>query len=251
MKCLTVTMCLLLPLLMNAADHKWSGKEYTQWTPAETEQVLNDSPWVKHAQAFIGTTDEDARTYPVKGPSARDIGLGGRGVSDDNWDGGVGKMQRGTDPTLPVTVRWDSALPVREALLRSHGLELRDTENTLSQPDKYYVITVFGLAQARKPAVDESGNPSQTDPEQDRFWMTRTRQGLLDQARLMRKGKKAIAPDDARIDPATGAVQLFFPKTDPITLADKEVFFGTTFGSIRLVQKFRLKDMTYKGKLEL
>jgi hypothetical protein len=57
-------------------------------------------------------------------------------------------------------------------------------------------------------------------------------------------------PEDVRID-ESGNVRVFFPKTDAITLEDKEVVFGTAFGSIRVSQRFRLKDMVYKGKLEL
>ncbi|MBV9265303.1 MAG: hypothetical protein JO061_03955 [Acidobacteriaceae bacterium] len=136
-------------------------------------------------------------------------------------------------PTLPVTVRWDSALPVREALVRSHSAEARDTENTLATRDKYYVLTILGLGTA--------GNSDKT----------MLRQGLLNEARLMRHGKKPIMPEDARIDEKTGTIQIFFPKTDPITLDDKEVAFGTVFGTVQVIQRFRLKDMVYKGKLEL
>ena len=247
MKFVSGIACLCLPLLLLAGE-KWAGKDYSQWTAEDAGRVLDDSPWVKHAQAYLGTTDEDARTYPVQAPTPREAGLGGRSASDGNWDGGVGRMNRGTDPTLPVIVRWDSALPVRQALLRSHAAGVRDTENTLSQPDKYYVIAILGLAPARKSPVDSSTGD---DIDRDQFEMTRTRQGLLNQARLMRRDKKAIVPEDARIDPSTGTVQIFFPKTDPIAAADKEVTFGTMFGTIRVTQKFRLKDMMYRGKLEL
>ena len=242
MKLATLAIVAGLPLLLLAADRKWASKDYTEWSAAETERVLADSPWVKRAQASYGTTDEDARAYPVKAPGPREAGLGGRGVSDGNWDGGVGRMQTGGDPKLPVTVRWDSALPIREALLKSHAAEAGETPNTLSKPEKYYIVAVIGLAAARKVSSENA--------ERDQFEMTRTRQGLLNQSRLLRRDKKAIVPEDARID-ESGNVRVFFPKTDAITLEDKEVVFGTAFGSIRVSQRFRLKDMVYKGKLEL
>jgi hypothetical protein len=237
-----------------ASDHqKWLSTDYTQWTSSEREQILNDSPWARQATAFFGTTDEDARTYPVQMPTPRDAGLGGRAVSDGSWDGGVGRIPRGGTPTLPVTVRWDSALPVREALFASHSPDNRDTEHTLAQPDKYYVIAVIGLARGRQPAPADPDGPDSDAVNQQRtpFDMTQTRQGLMNFSRLTVKGKKPIVPEDVRVDEATGRIQVFFPKSDPITMSDKEVYFTTTYGSIKVTQRFRLKDMTYKGKLEL
>ena len=55
----------------------------------------------------------------------------------------------------------------------------------------------------------------------------------------------------AALDAATGAIHLFFPRTAAINLKDKEVLFATRFGSMKIEKRFRLKDMTYRGKLEL
>lgn len=70
--------------------------------------------------------------------------------------------------------------------------------------------------------------------------------------RLLVKGRnRPIVPDDVKLDEKTGAIHFFFPRTDPITLDDKDVTLSSQLGSMRLVEKFRLKDMTEKGKLEL
>lgn len=236
-----------------AADHqKWISNDYTQWTPAQTAQMLAYSPWARQATAFFGTTDEDARSFPVQMPTPRDAGAGGRAVSDGKWDGGVGRIPRGGTPTLPVTVRWDSALPIREALLASHAPENRDTEHTLAEPDKYYVITVIGLARGHQVTLS---NPDSTESPANEgrtpFDVRQTRQGLMNLSRLTPRAKKPIVPEDVRLDEASGRIQIFFPKSEPIVASDKEVFFGTTYGSIKVTQRFRLKDMMYKGKLEL
>jgi hypothetical protein len=42
-----------------------------------------------------------------------------------------------------------------------------------------------------------------------------------------------------------------FPKTTPITEDDKEVEFNVKIGDFSIRQKFRLKDMVVKGKLDL
>ena len=212
-----------------AAGPKWLSQDHTRWTPEQVEQILSSSPWARQTGAIFASTDEDARTYPVPLPTPHDAGLAGgvsssNGSTDGHWDGGVGRLPRGGTPTLPVTLRWDSALPLRQAL-RIQGIE--------APPDNAYVIGVIGLVPAR-----QSLTPGM-------------RQGLLNQARLMPRGKKAIAPEDVRMDEATGTLWLFFSKKDPIAIGDKEVTFGTTFGSMKVIQKFRLKDMIYRGKLEL
>jgi hypothetical protein len=42
-----------------------------------------------------------------------------------------------------------------------------------------------------------------------------------------------------------------FPRTDPITLDDKEVELDLKLGTMEAKRKFNLKDMVYNGKLEL
>ena len=121
-----------------------------------------------------------------------------------------------------MLVRWDSARPVREALLKTHAPELLDTEHTLADADKDYVITVQGLAPARKPA-----NPDADDEESHSaaapFDAKGIRLAFFSSARLTRSGKKPIEPEDVHLDEATGKVQIFFPKSDPITVDDKVV----------------------------
>lgn len=202
------------------------------------QKLLNDSGWCKHVQGYIGTTDEDPHTYQVKGPSARDIGMGG---PDKNEWFPVGKLPATKMPTLPVVVRWDSAQPVREALVKSHAPDATDTEHTLDTPEKYYILTVVGLAAPDKAKTAEEAHDAET----------RMRQGLLNESRLMLRDREPIVPEDARVDEQSGEIHLYFPKDKPITLQDKEVVFGTIFGSVRVIQKFRLKDMQYHGQLAI
>jgi len=167
---------------------------------------------------------------------------GTRGVTDGKWDGGVGRAIDDSAPKLPVTIRWDSALPVRQALLRlrsgEHLSGSQDVKGKLDKspndPQKDYIITVIGLLT----------NHETRDRE-------RLRKELIGDARLMRTGKAALMPENVVPDTSAGAIQLFFPRTDPIRLTDKEVTFDMQFGSIRVEKNFRLKAMIYKGKLEL
>ncbi len=214
------------------------NKDPSQWTSAEVQRILTDSPWAQQAMAAFGKPLEpdDMPVTPPLGPQG---GMSGaRGASDGRWDGGIARNTGiGESPMLPVTVRWDSAEPVRQALTRSKedGVPI-----AAERAARDYVITVIGLVPASNPA-----RPAQSanDPAQI--------QGFLVNSRLIARGQPSIAPDDAVIDEATGAVHLFFPRTHAITANDKEASFVTRYGSVSVQKKFRLKDMLYKGQLAL
>jgi hypothetical protein len=50
---------------------------------------------------------------------------------------------------------------------------------------------------------------------------------------------------------ADGRILFYFPKAEPITLGDKTVEFRLIAGRTEIRKKFPLKEMEYKGKLEL
>lgn len=235
------------------ASQAWSAKDYTQWTPEEVQRILTASPWAQEAGASFdaaATADDTPAAPPL--PGAAQAGMAGRnGVSDGHWDGGVGRNVRGGMPSLQVLVRWDSALPVRQALLRS-----ADKDYDLNQANKDYIITVLGLvpagtyrragrldAPSTSDTLDSTGRDAH-DPEE-------MLEGLMATSRLLPRGLAPIAPEDVKLDPATGAIHLFFPRSQPIRPSNKEVAFSTRFGSMKIAKTFRLKDMVYKGKLEL
>jgi hypothetical protein len=230
---------LLLTALAFAGSASWTNKDPAQWTAADIEKILNDSPWAQQAMASFGTPLEpdDMPVTPPPGASATGM-QSGRGVSDGRWDGGIARNTGvGETPSLPITVRWDSALPVRDALSRSQrGAGSAVDERTA----KDYVISVLGLVPANTTASPE--HPA-NDPAQI--------QAFIGNSRLVPRGEPEIVPESAEIDAATGAVHLFFPRAHAITPADKEVTLFTRFGSVRVQKRFRLKDLMYKGRLEL
>ena len=161
---------------------------------------------------------------------------------------------------LQVTIRWDSALPVREALVRS-----KQSDETLARSATDYILTVIGLwpgqrqPQQTEEAEDNSlgGAPPEAravrlPPPPAPEKLGQMRSGLMAATKLLVKGRgNPITPDDVKLDEKTGAIHFFFPRVDPITLNDKEVTLVTQFGSMRVSEKFRLKDMVIKGRLEL
>ncbi|MDQ2712477.1 MAG: hypothetical protein M3Y24_09665 [Acidobacteriota bacterium] len=213
------------------ASQPWKAGSAANWTAGDAQRVLNDSPWAQSAAASFGATGEEDEPPPGPSIDVPQAGMAGpHGASDGRWDGGVGRRPRGGPPVFNVVVRWDSSLPVRQALDRTHTPSVYKPE----QIPKDYIITVLGLVPA-----SPGSNPSEMLA------------GVMRYSRIWPKDKPPIGPDDAKLDEATGALHLFFSRKRKIEPNDKEVTFQTRFGSLSIVKRFRLKDMLYNGQLEL
>jgi len=69
---------------------------------------------------------------------------------------------------------------------------------------------------------------------------------------LNRKSKEPIRPEVVQAAQQSQNSFLFlFPKSDAITLEDKDVEFATRIGPLEVKRKFKLKDMVYQGQLSL
>ena len=253
------TLLLFAPFVF--CSESWGHKNPEQWTAQDVARILTDSPWAKQGSVRFPVTIEHDESPGSAQADPNAAGVGSRagmplpGGQTGRWDGGVGRDRSGV-PTLPVTVRWDSALPVRRALIRSGG-----SDETLARSATDYIVTILGLwpgetSQRTEPAEDNSLGAvppgTQTLPAQSpREELGHMRQELMNSTKLLPKGQAGIAPDDVKLDEKTGAIHLFFPRNKPITLNDKEVTLSTQFGSMYVIERFRLKDMTEKGKLEL
>jgi hypothetical protein len=239
----------------------WSHKPPARWTSEDVQHILTDSPWAKQGSARFPQILEHDESPGSAQADPNAAGVGSRagmplpGGKIGRWDGGVGRDPGGL-PSLPVTVRWDSALPVRQALMRSG-----EANEMLARSAADYIITIVGLWPGERPKTAEpddddswSANPSDIPTEHEKPGppgLGHMREELLGSTRLLLKGQKPIAPEDVTLDGKTGAIHFFFPRTSPITLKDREVKMTAQFGSMRVVEKFRLKDMTDKGNLEL
>ena len=220
-----------------AAQQPWS-KDPSQWSKADVDRILNSSPWAQSAEARFSVTGEDEQDprAALPPPAATTTMAGRQGVTDGAWDGGVGRMPRGGTPTLPVAVRWKSALPVREALTKT---DPNRRSPFLDRAPTEYILSIEGLVAAQK-----SG---QLDDPADRQRML---EGVMTMSRLTYRGH-LLRPDDAQLDSKSGELYLFFPRSEPIQEKDKEVRFDTRYGSLLVTKVFRLKDMAYNGRLEL
>lgn len=239
----------LVGALCLAAALPWHKKP-EQWTSEDAQRIISNSPWAQPASAtFPDPRKDDVPQSVYSLPGAAEAGIAGsRGATDGRWDGGVGRNTGGgLLPTLSVIVRWDSALPVRQALLRL------EQGSSLGEP-KYYLITVEGLVPAghyKDAAKLEGKSSSDESITENSANSERVLEGLMANSKLIVRGHAPISCENAKIDPKTGAVHLSFSRTVEIKRSDKEVAFITRFGSLLVEKRFRIGDLTYDGKLEL
>ena len=150
-------------------------------------------------------------------------------------------------------MRWESAAPVQQALSRRpEQLQIDDTRGDRakaapeSEAKDSYVIAVLGLRMPdrRFGSGNDSDEPNDT---------SRMRERLMRATTLTVKGRAAIAPSDVKVSSEYGQndARFFFPRTNPISLDDKEVTFESHLGPVKIEQKFHVKDMLYRGKLAL
>lgn len=267
-----------------AAD-TWTSKEPSDWSSEDVNRILHDSPWAKIASATFqgrnpGSAD-DGGGMGRRGGMGGGGGMGGMGggggmggmggggmggmgggmgrgggMGEGGWGGGRGRGEGGGQPGFTPTVRWESARPVLEAQKRMNPDYKLIPDAAEGQTADPYVISLSGMPMRgqgmggqRPEGMDDAGNGQQRrqrDPAQ-------MKQTFLEHTQLVRKNKPAIAPSDVQFSNGESReIRFLFPRTDdPISLDDKEVAFVTQMGPMKIEKKFRLKDMTYKGKLAL
>jgi hypothetical protein len=246
----------LLPIsvaLVCAADQPWKDKQVAEWNADDAKQILTDSPWAKTVKP---TMDRSAQSNQRRsgGGMGRGggIGMGGVGIGLPGMGGGRrggmggpggggypgGGRRSGTDDgtgtdyneAAPLKVRWESALPIREAELKA-----RDTSAPTLDAD-HYAIAVYGVP-SRMAGGDTKSLANQ----------------LKKQATIKRDGKKNLKPSSVEVlqrDDGPVIVYLF-PRSKEITRQDKRVEFDAKIGRLQLAQSFYVDDMNYQGKLEL
>jgi hypothetical protein len=260
-------------LVLFAAD-SWKTKDASQWTSEEINKVLSDSPWAR------GKTVQPQQSQMVRRGDGGGIGRrggfgypgcggvggypggvgggypGGGGGGGGGYPGGSNGGDGSQAGPMNLTIRWDSALPIQQALMRQGGGESDELKAAVAATEKYYVITVLGL---RMPRQRDRSNDSD---DSDNNGGTRGRRGqnndalrsqLLDAAQLAPKGKSSIYAQDVQIAGPDGSlgVRFLFPRTNPISVGDKEVDFILDIRRTKVEEKFRLSDMQYEGKLAL
>lgn len=238
---LVQSLCLVLAAVhLIAADPVWKTKTADQWTEEDAKQVLDNSPWARQIGAVITRrlTEDQLREAGQMGQprTVGNVGVDPKGsgpkISPNVFSGPGGDDRSPRSRPQPITLRlrWESALPIRLAELKSH-----EVEPPTLQGDGYS-IAVYGV-----PGGDFKGDP------------TKLGEPLKSLAALKRAGKKDVRPIAAEVFLRENSVVVvyLFPLSAEISRKDRQIRFEAQIGRIVLAQDFELSEMEFAGKLEL
>jgi hypothetical protein len=243
-----------LPGPLHAAEF-WETKPFPEWSDKELQRMMINSPWSKQISVPMDSPEAarrraQARNEPLASglpdpsntpdPTAPDGARGGRGgaLSGGNMDNPTAAPNI---PLIPISIRWISALPIKQAQMRAkYGKEAAtspEAQKFLGQKPTLYILAIAGI-----PGLLVSAGGGD-----------RTREEMSKSTSLTVKGKEPFRPAAVQFVPNGGNVDVIvgFERTSEITLDDQEVEFSSLIGSVTVKYKFKLKDMAIKGKLEL
>jgi len=230
---LCTTLLVLSALTLTGADQAWKNKQYPEWTEDDAKEVMTNSPWAKTVVAT--PIKPDGREQQPGSHRAR-IGIGGFGIGRSR-PGGTGRQGgddggKATSPDQPatLTLRWESALPMREAELKARDTGAPDIG------DDYYAIAVYGIPRG-----------ALTDDSKER------QDELKKLAALKREGKKDLRPTqvDILLRESGPLVVYLFAKSAEFTWRDHGFTFEAQISRLKFSQAFSTEDMMFHGKLEL
>lgn len=253
-----------------AADF-WESKSYTEWSQKEVDKLMTASPWGQKVSVYMsggrgGGGGGGGFGGPGGGAGRGGGGFGGGGGGGGGGFGGAGGGGGGGGgrggggrggggrgggggyggpggasmaPAMNLFVRWYSSLPVKQAMVRArYGDEAataQDAVDFLARQENHYVVMVAGL------------------PGRMAGFVQRNPDMLKENTMLKRKKKDPINPEDiqAQAEEETANFFFMFPKTDAITVDDKEVEFIMKTQRFEVKRKFKLKNMVFEGELSL
>jgi len=224
----------------------WEEPAYPNWTREFADKILSDSPWAKPLTVPI--------TLPplpeVKRNSFAQIELPpGIGLPRGGGGGGGGRTGRSPDSSNPfpipsregsntgvrtemyLTIRWASALPVRQAMTI-----LEPGSAALDKEPSDYIIEIPGFLTTMFPK-------GATDLEEQ----------LSRNARLLVKGRRPVSSSHVRV-PEHGMhlmATMRFPRMEGLSAKDNVLHFVAQIGTAEIDAAFKLPAMAYRGRLEL
>ncbi len=200
---------------LRAAKDFWNEKKPSDWTADEIETLLNKSPWAKDAAvSYYG-----GQNGPLSDTLPGTQKMGPRSASSKTSPSAQSPAQ------WKAVVRWESARPVREAL------------NLPDSPDleKFYILNMVG-------DVPSGGG----DPEALETLKLYTK--LEHKGDQIRLSHVAVSP---KTDRSASGTLFYFSRGLALRVEDKQAMFSTKVGPIDVKCRFTLKDMMYRGNLEL
>lgn len=140
-------------------------------------------------------------------------------------------------------VRWESAVPVREAAAKiedAHGTKITELAK------EFYVISVSGTSMMPVGRRGQDGQSQRPQPD-----LSRMQERIVEATSLRIKGQDPVAPTKIEVlqEAGGGMSTLFlFPRSREISADTKEVLFETSMGPMAIKTKFSVKEMMYEGQ---
>lgn len=196
--------------------------------------MITGSPWVKTITptVVVKTPEPDRGRTGGRHRGGKDgPGRSGSGSPAGDGQGNPPKDGASTPAKIPtLTIRWESAPPVREAELKN-----RETGAPTVDAD-HYALAIYGIPRSMiandlKAQVNE----------------------LKKHATLKRYAKKDLKPSSVEILlREDGPVILYlFPKSDKITWRDQSIQFDAQIANLKCSQSFDTSDMRFHGNVEV
>jgi hypothetical protein len=204
------------------AKEFWNEKKPSDWSAEEIDLLLNKSPWAKEATISYYGGQNGPLSSSLPGERRRS-----------------GNASSGTSPSAvspaawKAIIRWQSALPVREALKAPPSSDF----------EKFYILNMVGDV----PSVGAT-------PDEDASQRAARFETLKQVTKLEHKGDEILLSRvevSPKNDMSLAGTLFYFSRGLALRLEDKQAVFSTKLGPIDVKCKFTLRDMMYHGNLEL
>ncbi|MEO7650622.1 MAG: hypothetical protein ABIZ80_09140 [Bryobacteraceae bacterium] len=243
----------------SAAARSWEQPAFPNWTPEFLDKMLTDSPWAR-AITVPFVFQPQPQSDPLRSDFSQIQIPGGVGIPTripgTGWPGGTstgrgtgyptgrvpnsGGRTPGVRTEMYLTVRWSSALPIRQALALQQfgreGLEDPLAVELITKAERDCVVEVAGF---RLSMVPQGAAALEKE--------------LKKSAKLAVKGRRSVFPSSVQV-PEHGMhlmATLRFPRFEDIGADDGVLQFSAEAGPAKIECPFKLKPMVYRGRLEL
>jgi hypothetical protein len=235
---LCFTSIFLSITLLIAADPPWMAKRIAEWSDKDAYLILSDSPWAKKTAASLTRLMTAAQRREGGDMAAQGGGHGGIGLENAGTlvgrgsGGAISRPGQGPEADhLKLAIRWESAMPVQAAELKTHDSSAPELDG------EDYAIAVYAVSLTLA-SVELKGLEDE----------------LKKLAVLKVEGRKEVRPTRVvAVEMGGGMANViyFFPRSAHITAEDQRLEFDGQVGRIVFAQYFYPAEMKFLGKLEL
>ena len=224
------------------AGRNWEREAFPDWTDEHVDKLLTDSPWARPVTLpfRFSTPGRGGQPFAQIGePLGLPKGWPGAGPAKAGpriEDGNAPPVQT----EIYLTMRWATALPVRQAMALHQygrgGLAGAGAVALLRGWETEYVLEIAGFPVGMVPQG-----------------VRRFEAQLAESATLQVKGRKPLRAASASVpDHGNHLIStLRFARYDNLSDSEGFIEFSAQAGPMDIQQKFKLRGMNYKGRLEL